>query len=68
MPIMGSVHASRRAPFYEDQLGLLFDIARCFVDLEREFLELLHCRIGPDDVEELGVVGDKVCRIDARVT
>jgi hypothetical protein len=65
---MRAVHAPRRAPLDKDQLGLVVNVTRGFMDLERKLLEMLDCCIGPNDVEKTIVVGNKVCLIDVLVT
>ena len=68
MPIMRAVHAPGRAPLNKDQLRLVVDVRRGFMDLERKLLELLDCCVRPNDVEESSVVGNKVRLIDVLVT
>ena len=68
MPIMRAIHAPRRAPLDKDQLGLVVDVTRGFMDLECKLLELLDCCVGPDNIKKSGVVGNKVCLVDVLIT
>lgn len=50
----------RRAPLNEEQLIGIREIAWCFMNLERQNLELLYSGIWSDDVEEALIVSYKV--------
>ena len=65
LPVMSAIGTSSGwAPLDEEQLGLILDIARSFVNLERQGLELLYCRIGSDDIKELWGVGNETGLVD----
>jgi hypothetical protein len=68
LPVVLGVGAGGiRAPFDEEQLVRVGEIAWSFVDLEWEDLELFHGGVWADDVEEAFVVGYEAGCLDVLV-
>ena len=56
LPVVVAILATGRIPFDKEKLTCLWDVAGSFVDLKRQHLGLLHCRIWTNDVEESPIV------------
>lgn len=57
---MRSILSAGRAPFDEEKLIGVLNVAGCLMRLDGQLLDVLDRCIGPDNVEELLVVGNKL--------
>lgn len=64
LPIVGTIVASRRAPFNEEDLIRGRIVARRLVGLEWQVMEPTNLSIGPDKIKELLVICHKVCGVE----
>lgn len=64
LPVVTTLNAAWGTPFREEKLSCFYIEARCFMRLERKFMDPLNRCIGTDNIKEFLIVRDEIRSIE----